>query len=312
MYKISIHLLLFFLCQTSFAQPVLNSSNINPVLGDQYTIYGAVELADTTQIGINVTWDYTTLSPYDSTVIQANSTVGTNIPGASIRFSDPLFQTSDYFNTNPSSLEFAGLDNFSNILIYSDPEKLLRYPFQYNDTLSDYFFYYKVGNSQYRYGTVYSKADGYGTLKLPTGVFSNALRVKTDFHGKDSSNGIATNISYITVRWYVPGIHLPVAEAFLYPAAQATPNFKYLGNITTSTTDLFDNNNIIIYPNPCQDILNIKYEDLQYKKTEKELYNLVGQLLFTTKENEIIVKEYPKGIYYLKVGNMVRKIVVEQ
>jgi hypothetical protein len=43
----------------------------------------------------------------------------------------------------------------------------------------------------------------------------------------------------------------------------------------------------------------------------KELYNSVGQLVLSTKENEIDVRNLSKGIYYLKVGNQTKKVVVE-
>jgi hypothetical protein len=43
----------------------------------------------------------------------------------------------------------------------------------------------------------------------------------------------------------------------------------------------------------------------------KELYNSVGQLILSTKENEIDVSRLCSGIYYLKVGNVSRKVLVE-
>jgi hypothetical protein len=43
----------------------------------------------------------------------------------------------------------------------------------------------------------------------------------------------------------------------------------------------------------------------------KELYNSIGQLVLSTKENEIDVHNLSRGIYYLKVGNVSRKVVVE-
>ena len=46
-------------------------------------------------------------------------------------------------------------------------------------------------------------------------------------------------------------------------------------------------------------------------KEKRELYNSLGQLLFTTDKNEIEVSKYTKGIYYIKVGNAVRKVGIE-
>ena len=69
-----------------------------------------------------------------------------------------------------------------------------------------------------------------------------------------------------------------------------------------------DKSNILVaYPNPASTVLYIKSES----KEKRELYNSVGQLLSTTKENEIDVRKFSKGIYYIKVGNTVRKIIIE-
>lgn len=62
-----------------------------------------------------------------------------------------------------------------------------------------------------------------------------------------------------------------------------------------------------VYPNPGSTQFYIKTES----KAERELYNSVGQLLLTTKKDEIEIRHFSRGIYYLKVGNEVRKIVIE-
>jgi hypothetical protein len=62
-----------------------------------------------------------------------------------------------------------------------------------------------------------------------------------------------------------------------------------------------------VYPNPSSTTLNIKTEN----KGKREMYNSVGQLLFVTEENEINIGRYSRGIYYIKIGNMVRKVIIE-
>jgi hypothetical protein len=53
-----------------------------------------------------------------------------------------------------------------------------------------------------------------------------------------------------------------------------------------------------VYPNPTSSTLYIKSSS----NSKRELFNSIGQLLFTTKENEIDVSKYSKGVYYLKVA----------
>ena len=62
-----------------------------------------------------------------------------------------------------------------------------------------------------------------------------------------------------------------------------------------------------VFPNPSSTMLYIKSSS----KDNRELYNSIGQLLFTTKENEINVSRYSTGVYYLKVANTFKKIIIE-
>ena len=66
-------------------------------------------------------------------------------------------------------------------------------------------------------------------------------------------------------------------------------------------------NEISIYPNPSSSIIYIKNAN----KKKKELYNSIGQLIFSTSKNEIDVSNYSKGIYYLRCGIHTKKIIIE-
>ncbi|MBU3676436.1 MAG: T9SS type A sorting domain-containing protein [Chitinophagaceae bacterium] len=62
-----------------------------------------------------------------------------------------------------------------------------------------------------------------------------------------------------------------------------------------------------VYPNPSSSVFYIKNK--QGKK--KELFTMLGELLFTTTKDEIEVSRYSKGVYYLLCEQAVRKVVVE-
>lgn len=68
-----------------------------------------------------------------------------------------------------------------------------------------------------------------------------------------------------------------------------------------------NNDDFEVFPNPSSIIFYIKTES----KEKRELYNSVGQLLFSTYLNEINVSRYSKGIYYIRVENSVRKVIIE-
>lgn len=64
---------------------------------------------------------------------------------------------------------------------------------------------------------------------------------------------------------------------------------------------------LLVFPNPASTILHIISESAD----KVELFNAVGELLLKTKKKEIDVTNFPKGLYYLKCENAVRKIVIE-
>ena len=70
---------------------------------------------------------------------------------------------------------------------------------------------------------------------------------------------------------------------------------------------------VVVWPNPTSGKLYIKYEiaSQSLANTKKELYNSIGQMVLSTKENEIDVSHLANGVYYLKCGIYKRKVVVE-
>jgi hypothetical protein len=62
-----------------------------------------------------------------------------------------------------------------------------------------------------------------------------------------------------------------------------------------------------IYPNPSSSIFYIKNR----KGKKKVMFNSVGQIVLSTKEDEIDVSKLAKGMYYLRCNNEVKKVVIE-
>lgn len=66
-------------------------------------------------------------------------------------------------------------------------------------------------------------------------------------------------------------------------------------------------NKMLVLPNPSSQILYIK----NLNKEKKELYNSIGQMIYSTILNEIDISNYSKGIYYLRCGIQTKKIIIE-
>ena len=75
-----------------------------------------------------------------------------------------------------------------------------------------------------------------------------------------------------------------------------------------STNEIIDKQNaLVVYPNPAATRIFIKTKS----KQKKELYNSIGQLIFSTKENEIDVSRLSKGVYYIKCEGQSKKVIIE-
>lgn len=66
-----------------------------------------------------------------------------------------------------------------------------------------------------------------------------------------------------------------------------------------------------VYPNPASMYIEVRYELSELRNAKLEMYNSVGQLLLSTLEHKIDVRNFTKGMYYLKVANAVKKIIIE-
>jgi hypothetical protein len=65
--------------------------------------------------------------------------------------------------------------------------------------------------------------------------------------------------------------------------------------------------NFVVYPNPVSTILHIRTEI----KKIRELYNSIGQLIMSTWENDSNISHLTRGVYYLKCGDEVRKVIID-
>ena len=88
--------------------------------------------------------------------------------------------------------------------------------------------------------------------------------------------------------------------------------FTVIG-IGISETDNPEQNLLIVYPNPTSSILNITSTGNEFYLVgmKKEIYNSIGQLIFTTNENILDVTAYSQGVYYLKCDGQVVKVIVK-
>jgi hypothetical protein len=77
-----------------------------------------------------------------------------------------------------------------------------------------------------------------------------------------------------------------------------------------AVNDNFNNNDLILYPNPVKNILNINTSVTSYKI---EIYSQVGQLLYESKDqNTIDFNNYNTGIYFIKITDDQKNCVTKK
>ena len=84
-------------------------------------------------------------------------------------------------------------------------------------------------------------------------------------------------------------------------------DFYFTDPSSVGFSDMFTNDNtrFKVYPNPCENTLNIDADGL------KRLYDLNGKLLLETKENIIDMSKYQPAMYFLEVNGKRVKVMKE-
>lgn len=216
------------------AQPTLTHHN-TPSEND--IIYFGFQ--DTTNItagnsGANIIWDFSTLvdlNKHHEIVISdpVNTEFYNNYLESNHYQADSSDYTYSYFQINEDSMNLYGsVNQFTEIKwAYNNPEKLLKFPFNYQESFQDTFYglqthadFAHSGEPAYRNGNVTVTYDGYGSLHLPGGNnYDNVIRIKTVETYHDSiCSYCSINVYRIddvittTYSWYIDTMTFPILK----------------------------------------------------------------------------------------------------
>jgi Secretion system C-terminal sorting domain len=128
-----------------------------------------------------------------------------------------------------------------------------------------------------------------------------------------------SSLTSVTVGWATPlaiatnvfaGVNFSNATLYLNPPATvssytAAPVWTDFLNITLSTNSFLVANNLKMYPNPAQNIVNIDLLDLE--DATVAVSDINGRVLFTQKlkntSNNVNIENLASGIYLFKVSS---------
>lgn len=174
-------LFLLFTCTSAlFGQPVLqeadlpaNSLNLQLVL---VTNNGS---SDPSTNGADVTWDFTTaqLAAIGSVVLGPSDMTphAATYPNANLATTFSIWgepQVHNYFRTTPTAFEMIAEGVPDDAIHYSDPQKLIQFPFNYQDAFSDP--YQTDGGSS---GNITWSYAGYGTVISDLGTVADVAKL---------------------------------------------------------------------------------------------------------------------------------------
>ena len=296
-----------FTCSSALAQTTITAATNNPVVGDILFFHSC----DTTGItkgssGASVTWNYSSLAQTSldtSTYVTCASTpYCDSFPTSTIAATD-MHGNYSYYITNSTALSYLGYEYTGFSLHYSNPIDYAYYPLTYNSTHVDTGIY-NAGSYYIIYLDSF-KCDGYGTLILPTGTYTNVLRVH------ETQIGIIAPLGTTKWRtdyylWYVPGTHASVLYMGFDTTGSSTSHITYVGYTSRNTTGVQENtaanSSVMLYPNPANEVLVIETNQSEYN--EISICNAIGQEVkkekIATRITEINIKDLLYGVYSVR------------
>jgi hypothetical protein len=327
---------LLLLAASAQAQPTLTAATNNPVVGDTVALFWC----NTSGVapgpaGAGVTWDFHALTAIDTfyqTVVRCDSTPKCDsFPGSNIAMKQdmPGGTSYSYLFADATIIEnLGGYATTGYYQYYTRPAVQAHYPVMYTSSYLDTSigFVPPINNTMQIDSSI---VDGYGTLILPSGTFTNVLRMHTFSVERDSVSGGGVSVTAReSYGWSAPGFHfgllsvgldtsggLHVANV-LYTTGSGAPAALAIAKVNDNQLSLEIN------PNPASDVLNIKFTSMQQQNVTITLSDITGKIVGSIPANihtganiiQYPVADLPAGMYLLHLvsgaNNITKKVVV--
>lgn len=306
---LSLGICALFTAQTTTITKVFNDPTIGDIVNN-VIVNGTI---DNSATGYPVTFNNASVTagtPVTNTYASLSATEQSEFPAGTIKHNDGN-GTTIYYKQNPTTLEIVGIANATAVIkLNTNPATAITYPTAYGNTFSDT----TSGTTNYNgtalnlSGTVNSTADAYGTLVIGSQSYPNVLRLKIVINlniqlpGIPFNAGTAQNTMYLyfdNLRKY-PLVNNTSGSIV---AAAAGVNETFSGSQAQNLVFLGLNNvakkSVGIYPNPVQDVLNVKGLDA---KSNVKIYSTDGRLMKNEglENDQVNVTELQPGVYFIQ------------
>jgi Secretion system C-terminal sorting domain len=318
------YLLIFFICVSFFAnaQITINSTDFYSPNDTARTSYlESLTGIDTNLTGANAIWDFTNLQPLSQNLDTFFSPASAGTIYAVV-FANPLLP--DYLSTyaiqrdmfsapipgvtieepwgfiknktdHQALVGFGATINGTKIPArYDDIDTIYHFPLNYGDvdTCESYFeLEIPTLATIKEWKTRYNEVDGWGMLSTPYGTFP-AIRVKSILFIKDSVYYSGFPMAFerreVEYKW----LSTNEADLLLQITTRnmGTASIIYKDSIRPylGINELNINNNISVFPNPADNIINIAFQaNSQMSNTKLQVFDISGKLIIYKSLGEI-------------------------
>lgn len=282
--------LLTFFSLHSMAQPVLEEVEDYKV--GEKAVYLNVEPPSVAEgaSGSDVTWDFSNLNPNDSLIneiVHPDSTpYRGKFPNADVaeKNGEGLYVFQEVGNGNN---QVWGVTDQDVVFEYNNPYQAIFRPITYQDSLMDTArrSYQTQGFSYEGTGFTKTKVDGWGTLKLPNGTYTNVLRIRLEQLYKDTAqaSGSITTTKIITYTWFNDEYKSPILSIDSTAISSqffndTSKTVRYLDKETTTSQQSYLRGKKGINGYLHRNQLHISFPFKGGEKVEVKILNLSGQV----------------------------------
>ncbi len=227
--------------------------------------------------------------------------------------SDNLYKKCKYYRENNEweSYIFIREDNDSGKSWYFVDDETTQYLiYDMSLELGDSFYLERVGDITV--DSIYTTSDGSKCIRFDYWFGSGLDRVKFTM-----MEGIGTNVGIVYHDAVAMGNINPVLlcqeKDGVYNYINNHPIYRENCNLNPlGINNNFENDNkVLVFPNPTKGLFKIRCDVLR----KAQVYNLSGEIIFTTNNKEVNLSQQTEGIYFLKLftkkGVIVEKIILE-
>jgi hypothetical protein len=290
------------------AQPVINSNNVAPNFNADFYYLEMPTGFSAGSAGANQTWNFSSIGSgtflgTDTAIPVAGSPYAAQFPQANYLYAmESAFSDAEmyfYHTLTATKFEIYSLGYGGDVgeNYQANPRTYVVFPYTYNTVFTDDF----KESSSPATSTVTATYDGYGTLIMPFGTFTNVVRQKQVIDG-------VTNYSWFNVSPFYPILQTAFEDGIL----------GYIVNNTVlGTGNHTQSQSLVMFPNPATSVFNIKVPDGFSGSANLTVSDISGKIListtFDTANPAISAEQLSQGIYVVKLsgesGEFIGKII---